>query len=106
RVRIEQEFYRYGLAPPADLIETSSYFVMATFVNRRGATAFVARSVGQYFEREGWCKILPLDVAVEVAPVGLITLRGQRLTTTTGQLITCLRQAVGELFGDQAAGVR
>ncbi len=102
RVRIEQEFYRYGLAPPTDLIETSSYFAMTTFVNRRGATGFVARSVGQYLEREGVCKVLPLNVSVAIAPVGLITLRGRRLTAITGQLIDYLRQAVAELFPDEA----
>lgn len=102
RIRIEQAFYRHGLTPPADVIETSSYFAVSTFVNRFGATGFVARSVGQHLEREGLCKVLPLDVSLEVAPVGLITLRGQRWTATTEQLIGYLRQAVDELFGDQA----
>lgn len=98
RVKIEQEYYRHGLTPPTDLIETSSYFAISTFVKRRGAVGFVARSVGQYFEQEGLFKILPLDVAVDLPPVGIITLRGQRLTTSSEQLIECLRGAVAELF--------
>lgn len=98
RVKIEQQYFRHGLAPPTDLIETSSYFSITNFVKGRAAVGFVARSVGQHLEREGLFKVLPLDVAVDLPAVGIITLRGQRLTTSTEQLIECLREAVAELF--------
>ena len=99
RVKIEQEFHRCGLEPPIDLIESSSYFAIATFAGQLDAVGFMARSVGRHFEREGLFKILALDVGVELPPVGIITMRGQRLTTSTQQLIECLRAAVVELFG-------
>jgi DNA-binding transcriptional LysR family regulator len=93
RVKLEQQFFRHGLQPPTDLIETSSFLAQATFVGQRGAAGFMARSVARHFEREGMVKVLPLKVPVELPAIGLITLRGRTTTATTSQLMDCLRQA-------------
>ena len=93
RVKLEQQFFRHGLQPPSDLIETSSFLAQATFIGQRGAVGFMARSVARHFEREGVLKVLTLKVPVELPSVGLITMRGRTATTTTSQLMDCLRQA-------------
>lgn len=93
RVKLEQQFFRHGLHPPTDLIETSSFLAQATFLGQRGGAGFMARSVARRFEREGMLKVLPLKVPVELPAIGLITLRGRTATTTTSQLMDCLRQA-------------
>jgi len=92
RVKLEQQFFKHGLQPPADVIETASFMAISTFVQRRGAVAFVARSVGRHYEQAGIFKILKLAVAVELPAVGLITMRGRPPTRITGQLMECLRQ--------------
>jgi DNA-binding transcriptional LysR family regulator len=97
RVKLEQQFYRHGLQPPADVIETASFLALLTFLRRRGAVGVMARSVGAHFEREGAVRVLKLEIPVELPPVGLITLRGRALTTTTTQLMECLRQSAREL---------
>ena len=93
RVKLEQQFFRHGLQPPTDLIETSSFLAQASFIGQRGAAGFMARSVARHFEREGMLKVLPLKVPVELPAIGLITLRGRAATATTTQLMDCLRQA-------------
>lgn len=93
RVKLEQEFHKHGLHPPTDLIETSSFLAQITFVQDRAAVAFMARSVGRYFEKQGWVTQLKIKVPVDLPPVGLITVRGRRLTATTQQLMDCLRQS-------------
>ena len=93
RVKLEQQFFRHGLQPPTDLIETSSFLAQATFIGQRGAAGFMARSVARHFEGEGMLKALPLKVPVELPAIGLITLRGRTATATTTQLMDCLRQA-------------
>jgi DNA-binding transcriptional LysR family regulator len=93
RVKIEQTFYQHDLHPPMDVIETASFLALQTFVQQREAAGFVAQSVGLHFEQQGQFKVLRLDVPVELPPIGLITVRGRGLTSTSEQLIDCLRHA-------------
>jgi DNA-binding transcriptional LysR family regulator len=91
RVKLEQTFFRHGLNPPSDIIETSSFLALSTFVQQRDAAGFLARSVGLHFQREGLLDVLPIEVPIELPPIGLITVRGRRLTPSSEQLIACLR---------------
>lgn len=93
RVKIEQTFYQHDLHPPVDVIETASFLALQTFVQQRHAAGFLARSVGLHFERLGLVKVLPLSVPVDLPPIGLITVRGRALTSTSEQLMDCLRQS-------------
>jgi DNA-binding transcriptional LysR family regulator len=97
RVKIEQQFFKHGLAPPQDVVETASFLGLTLFLQQRGAAGFLAQSVARHFERQGMLKVLRLKVTIELPPVGLITLRGRQLTATTQQLIGCFRQANSEL---------
>lgn len=92
RVKIEQTFYKFGLNPPADIIETSSFLALNTFVQQRDAAGFLARSVGMHFQKEGLLKVLPITVPIELPPIGMIVVRERRLTSSTEQLMGCLRE--------------
>ncbi|EHP43763.1 LysR family transcriptional regulator [Cupriavidus basilensis OR16] len=105
RVKIEQEFYRHGLQPPTGLLESSSYLAITTFVSQLDAVGFLARSVAQQFEREGRFHVLPMDVALELPPVGMITLREGRPTPSSIQLAECLRAAAAQ-FAAPPAGAK
>lgn len=96
RVKIEQTFYRYGLHPPVDIIETASFLALSTFVQQRAAAGFMARSVGLHFQKEGWLKVLSIEVPIKLPPIGLITVRGRRLTSSSEQLMACLRLIASE----------
>jgi DNA-binding transcriptional LysR family regulator len=100
RVKIEQQFYKHGLHPPTDVIETASFLAQITFARDRGAVAFMAKSVGARFEREGMMKVLAIKVPVELPAIGLITVRGRTLTPVTAQLAGCLRQVAKTGFAD------
>jgi DNA-binding transcriptional LysR family regulator len=91
RVKIEQTFFRHGLNPPLDIIETSSFLALSSFLQQRDAAGFLARSVGLHFQMQGMLDILPIDVPIELPPIGLITVRGRRLTPSSEQLMACLR---------------
>ena len=92
RVKLEQQFFKHKLHPPADIIETASFLAISTFVRQRGAVAFVAKSVGTHCEEEGIFKVLDLPVPVDLPPVGLITVRDRATTRITRQLMECLRK--------------
>jgi DNA-binding transcriptional LysR family regulator len=93
RVKIEQTFYQHDLHPPVDVIETASFLALQTFVLQRDAAGFLARSVGLHCEQLGQFKVLSLKVPVDLPPIGLITVRGRGLTSTSEQLMDCLRQS-------------
>ena len=97
RVKIEQAFYRYGLHPPQDVIETSSYLALATFVGQRGAAGFMAQSVARAMQAEGRLQVMSIDVPVELPPVGIITLRERAPSLSAEQMLACLRQAAAEV---------
>lgn len=102
RVKIEQEFYRHGVHPPADLMESSSYLALSSYVGQRGAVGFMAESVGRHFEREGMSDVLRLDVPLNLPPLGIITLRERHPTPSAEQLIECLRAAAAEVRAGRA----
>lgn len=91
RIKLNQMFYKHGLAPPADLVETASFLVTLMFVRERPAIGFVARSVARHLEQEGLAKVLGIDVPIELPPVGIISLRGRIRTPAAEQLVECLR---------------
>jgi DNA-binding transcriptional LysR family regulator len=93
RIKLNQMFYKHGLNPPVDVIESASFLVTLTFVRERGTMAFVARSVARYLEREGMTKTLRVKVPIELPSVGVITMRSRMRTPASEQLIACLRQA-------------
>ncbi|ANN65522.1 LysR substrate-binding domain-containing protein [Bordetella bronchialis] len=93
RVKLEQQFYRYGVQPPEDIIESWSYQAVAGFVRRRGAVGFMAESAAREFEQAGTLSVLGLAVEVELPAVGIIALRDVVPTAVSEQLMHCLRRA-------------
>ena len=92
RIKLNQMFYRHGLVPPADIIESASFLVTLTFLRQRPSIGFVALGVGRYLEAEGLATMLALAVPIELPAVGIITMRGRIRTPASEQLIGCLRQ--------------
>lgn len=97
RVKLEQQFFAHGLQPPADFVESASFLAQVTFLQQRGAVAFMARAVARHFAQQGMVAVLKLPVAVELPPVGLITLRGQRMTPVTALLVNHLREVAAHV---------
>jgi DNA-binding transcriptional LysR family regulator len=93
RIKLNQMFYKHKLNPPTDIVETASFFVTLTFVRQRPAIGFVAHSVARHLEREKLARTLPIQVPIELPPVGIITIRGRMRTPATAQMIECLRRA-------------
>lgn len=100
RVKFEQQFFKYGLQPPHDVVETASFLAQITFVREQGAAALMANSVAQYFVVQGLVQPLRLQVSVDLPPVGLITVRGRPLTPITRRLVDMVRELVQERCQD------
>ncbi|MDF2466497.1 MAG: transcriptional regulator, LysR family [Ramlibacter sp.] len=106
RVKLEQQFFKHKLQPPADIIETASFLAISSFVQQRGAVAFVARSVATHFQTQGIFKVLKLPVPVDLPPVGLITVRDRATTRITQQLMECLRSVAARQMSAQLVAAK
>jgi len=93
RVKLNQQFYKHGLVPPVNIVESSSFLVTLSFVRDHGALGFVAQSVAKHLEREGLTRALRMKLEIELPPVGLITTRQRLRSPACEQLMDCLRRA-------------
>jgi DNA-binding transcriptional LysR family regulator len=93
RVKLEQKFFEHKLNPPSDLVESTSFLAIATFVQKRGGFGFMARSVARHAQDLGLVRALALKVDVPLPPVGIMTVRGRVASPVTAALVKALRQA-------------
>jgi DNA-binding transcriptional LysR family regulator len=93
RVELDQMFYREGLHPPVDIVESASFLAQISFLQKRHAAAFMSQTVALHFQRQGLLKVLALKVPIELPAAGIITVRGKRATPSTKHLVDCLRHA-------------
>lgn len=73
-------------------METPSFLNIVIALQEHSAFGFLAQSVGDYFQKRGWLRTLPIEVPVKMAPVGVITVRGRALTPGTQHMYDCLRK--------------
>lgn len=92
RVKLNQMFYKHGLEPPPDIVETASFLVTLTFLQQRHCVGFVAQQVAEHLARERLAVALRLAVPIELPPVGLILLRGGLRTPSMERLLAALRE--------------
>ncbi|WP_338486631.1 hypothetical protein VRB68_12500 [Pseudomonas trivialis] len=102
RVKLNQMFYKHTLQPPADIIETSSFLVMMTFMRQRSCVCFVATKVAHYLESVGLGYTVPLEVPIELPPVGIILLRNGLRTPVADTLIKALHEQTMDIRGETA----
>ncbi len=100
RVKLNQMFYKHKLQPPADIVETSSFLVTTTFMRKRGCVCFVASEVAHYLQSAGIGYTLPLDVPIELPPVGIIVLRNGLKTPVARTLIDALHAQARDIRGE------
>lgn len=93
RRKLDQTFGKHGLEPPRDVVESASFLATLTFMRERPAVAFLAHSVARHFEKAGLVRVLPVTLRQPIPPVGIITVRGKRLPTSSENLAACVRQA-------------
>lgn len=97
RTKLHQIFYRHGLNPPTDLIETTSWLNTVTFMQQLQALGFVAQGVAQDMEAKGLARRVDIAVDFELPPVGLILMRTRLRTPASLELIECLRRQARQI---------
>ena len=91
RIKIEQQFVKWPGAAEGHLGD-----ILLLGAHHFPAPAW-RRGLHGPIDGPAFVKIVSLKVPFEPPPVGLITLRGRRLTSTTQQLVQCVSKAAKEL---------
>ena len=77
---VDQEFRRFGVDPPEDVVETSSIVTITSLLAETERVAVVPTEVAEYYVRYGMLAILPLPLSQALEPFGWIVRRGRPLS--------------------------
>ena len=91
RTKLNQIFYQHNLHPPEDIVESASFLNLLMSLQTRSAIGFMAKQVAQHFAQQELLQILPINLTIELPPIGIITLNERSKTPSAEQLITQLR---------------
>lgn len=91
RIKLAQMFYKQGLNPPTDLVETASFLNTVVLMKQLGAVGFVAQGVATYLAQQQLARILDISVDIELPPVGMMTLKNKERPPACQQLMDILR---------------
>lgn len=91
RTKLNQIFYQHNLHPPEDLVESASFLNLIMSLKTRSAIGFMAKKAAQHFSKQGLVEILPIELHIELPPIGIITLRERSKTASTKELVEHLQ---------------
>lgn len=91
RIKLNQMFYKHGIVPPVDVVESASFVAILSLMQQRQSIGFLANSVAKYFEEQGLIRIVPINVPIELPPVGIMTMQNRVSTPSTKELVACLK---------------
>jgi DNA-binding transcriptional LysR family regulator len=95
RDRLNTEFLKAGLDPPAKVIETPSLPIILGLLENSDMIAPLATEVIHSYCAAGTLAILPLPLDLRLGVGGIITVRGQRLSPPAEAMHAALRDAAG-----------
>ena len=99
RQRLDQMFQQADLAPPSDLIETSSMLFVTRMLGHSDAIAVLSEEVSDFYARHGLTARLPLALPCSMDAFGLVTLRDQLPSPGARVFLRALAQSAHQLYG-------
>jgi len=97
---IEQEFGQLGMKTPTDLVECTSIFATLQLLQKSDAVAMLPESVVRDHLKAELLRQLPLTVGKSLPGFGILTRRGEPITSMAADFIQALRK-YGTLMGQE-----
>lgn len=98
RHRCELMFQEAGVATPACSVETSSLLLSTKMLQHSDMVTVMAREVALYYARHGLLAILPLSLACDMEPFGLITSRERELSPAAQATLAQLKLSAAAIY--------
>ncbi len=104
RQLMEEEFARTGMPTPRNLVESGSIFAMLQLLQGSDTVAVLPESVGRDHVRMGLVRVLPIRVASKLKGFGILTRKGETLSSAAQELIATLRLHASKSRRNPGAG--
>lgn len=96
RKRVEQALQHASMAAPPDIIETSSILATTTLIEASDMIAVVPLDVAQHYAKYGLVDILPVELPISMANLGIITRKKKEMSPAAKGFLHALRNSMQE----------
>jgi DNA-binding transcriptional LysR family regulator len=100
RRRVESALQGASVTTALDIVETSSLLATTTMLEGSDMISVVPLEVARHYASYGLVGILPVELPIAMANLGIITRKAKDLSPATHRFLGCLRQAIHR--GDKA----
>jgi len=96
RRRIEQALQEASMAPPPDILETSSILATTALLETTDMIAVVPLDVAQHYANYGMLAILPVELPIAMAKLGVLTRKEKELSPAVRAFLRTLKESILE----------
>jgi len=91
RTRVEAALQGASLTTALDIIETASILATTAMLESTDMISVVPRDVARHYARYGLIRVLPIELPIAMANLGIITRKAKDLSPATTGFLACLR---------------
>jgi len=96
RRRIEQALLEASMAAPPDIVETASILATTALLESTDMISVVPLDVAQHYANYGMLAILPVELPISMAKLGIITRKEKELSPAVRGFLRTLRESILE----------
>jgi DNA-binding transcriptional LysR family regulator len=96
RRRIEQALQEASMAPPPDILETSSILATTALLQSTDMISVVPLDVAQHYANHGMLAILPVELPITMAKLGMLTRKEKELSPAIKAFLRTLKESILE----------
>jgi DNA-binding transcriptional LysR family regulator len=96
RRRVEQALQEASLAAPPDIMETASILATTSLLERTDMISVVPLDVAQHYANYGMIAIVPVELPISMAKLGIITRKKKDLSPAVRAFLSTLNESVLE----------
>jgi DNA-binding transcriptional LysR family regulator len=94
RRRVESALQSASMTTALDIVETASILATTALIEVTDMISVVPRDVAQHYARYRLVRIVPLELPIAMAHLGIITRKSKDLSPATQEFLTCLRNTL------------
>ncbi|WP_332855642.1 LysR family transcriptional regulator [Duganella sp. S19_KUP01_CR8] len=92
RQRFDQQFHNAGLEPPGDVVDTSEIVLITSMLQMSDALNVMSADVALRYQELGLLTVLPIELACQMDPYGIIRRRDRLLSPGAELLLQAIRR--------------
>ncbi|MBA2964391.1 MULTISPECIES: LysR family transcriptional regulator [Ramlibacter] len=96
RRRIEQALQEASMAPPPDIVETSSILATTALLESTDMVSVVPLDVARHYANYGMLAILPVELPISMAKLGILTRKQKDLSPAVRAFLRTLQECSAE----------